>query len=513
MDAPLRPRRRKDRRAAPRLSARPAGLGYDARIAARTKQDPLVGTTLEGRFRVDRVVGSGGFGVVYAAHHLTLDVPVAVKALRPRPDLSAEHRALVLSRFAEEAQIMARLRHPHIVGVLDFGVLEGQPSGPMPWLVLEWCEGEPLEADLRRRRASEGAPVPLRSVEEAWRIARPLVEAVAYACTRGVIHRDLKPSNVMLVPGPNGASPRVLDFGIAKRVEVDETSGTGDTLTGTATPLFTPAYAAPEQIAGARTGPWTDVHALGLLLTELLTDQPPYPKGSAPLAAIDPDRPTPLRFGRDVGALEAVLARAVSLRPGERYADAGALLEAIEAALRGGPVDRPAPVALPRTSTPAPPSERAFDMTAPDDKTLQSGIAAARPAAGGARPPWRRRTALALASAAAALVVAGVGMATRTISPTPRPAASDTPPSEGAMLARPAEPSAPVVTPASAASGAHGGAAAEAASPRDVDAAPAASATAAPKPVRKPPHRSRPAPTHASPSAPKPTVARPPALY
>ena len=297
---------------------------------AHSLRTALIGQTLQDKYRIDRVVGEGGFAVVYAGQHLTLDVPVAVKALMFHRDQSPEHRALLLSRFSAEAQILARLRHPNIVSVLDFGILNDDALGAVPWLVLEWCDGETLDAELRRRRRALPR-LPQRSVEEAWALMRPIVDAVAYGHSLGVAHRDLKPANVMLVPDRTGISPRVLDFGIAKRVE-DTTSGSGETLTNSGAAMFTPGYAAPEQVAMVRTGPWTDVHALGLMFTEILTDERPYPTANGAVAAVDPERPTPSRFGRDVGPLEPLLAKAVALRPGERYADAEQFLDALDSA-------------------------------------------------------------------------------------------------------------------------------------------------------------------------------------
>ncbi len=147
---------------------------------------------------------------------------------------------------------------------------------------------------------------------------------------------------------------RVLDFGIAKIMnEGDDGPATGLTKTHSAAPAFSPRYASPEQVSGTRTGPWTDVHALGLILTEMLTDLSAYPttdKMELHVRVMSPVRPTPAHFGVDVGPWEPVLARAMALRPSDRYANAGDLLAALEATVP----DQVAPLPEPdRASQPA----------------------------------------------------------------------------------------------------------------------------------------------------------------
>jgi serine/threonine protein kinase len=289
----------------------------------------LIGTVLERKYRVDRTVAEGGFGIVYAGHHLALDVPVAVKILKRRTEVDNDGWQDLLARFVQEAQTMARLRHPAIVSVLDAGVAEVDCL-QLPWIVLEWLDGVTLRDDLDRRRGAGGRPA-----GEALEIVRPVVAAVAEAHAAQVAHRDLKPSNVMLVPGRRGdVTPRVLDFGVAKIMVGEVHATTGHTTTADTFRAFSLGYAAPEQIAGARTGPWTDVHALGLILTELLVDAPPYSDEPTEqhARAFDAQRPTPARFGVDAGPLEAIIARAVALRPPDRFADAGELLAALDGA-------------------------------------------------------------------------------------------------------------------------------------------------------------------------------------
>ncbi len=282
---------------------------------------------IDGRYRVDRLVGSGGFGTVYAGLALAIELPIAVKVLRAPGELSAPRRMQLLSSFVDEARILGRLRHDGIVRTIDQGILQDGVSGePTPYLVMEWAGDNSLRSLLRAHGA-----LPLA---QAWVLVERITAAVAHAHKSQIVHRDLKPNNVMLQPNDEGElSPRVIDFGIAKWFDGEDLPGAGGTLTRTGHTAFTPAYAAPEQIASARTGPWTDVHALGLLFTEMVTGRLPYgDDDSAGLVAIDPQRPTPGRLGVDVGPFETVIERALALRPNERFADAGELLVALRAA-------------------------------------------------------------------------------------------------------------------------------------------------------------------------------------
>lgn len=164
------------------------------------------------------------------------------------------------------------------------------------------------------------------------------METIAEAHEMGIAHRDLKPSNIMLEPARDGLAARVLDFGIAKVMErgTDEAE-TADTATHPRARAFTAASAAPEQLAGCRTGPWTDVYALALLLTEVLTDRPPIvtdePHERHRIAFADA-RPTPASLGVDIGAWEAILARALAVKPRDRQRDARTLLDELDGAMR-----------------------------------------------------------------------------------------------------------------------------------------------------------------------------------
>lgn len=289
----------------------------------------LVGSQLLNRYEVRRVVGAGGFGVVYEGFDTYLSVPVAIKVMLADPRWSEDQRREFMTRFVAEARVMARLRHSHIARVQDVE-LSRMPSGDdAPWIVLEWFDGPTLHAELAARRAR-------MSPAAAVALLRPVLDALAYAHEEGVAHRDLKPGNIILAQTRAGVSPQVLDFGIAKLMREGEVAGSGQTETTGGLGAFSPSYAAPEQVASTRTGPWTDVHALGLMLVELMVGTHPYgskDRGVLLMRAVSEARPTPAGFGVDVGPMEAVLARAVAARPDERYPNARELLHALDRAL------------------------------------------------------------------------------------------------------------------------------------------------------------------------------------
>jgi len=280
----------------------------------------LVGDVLDGRYRLDRRIASGGFGVVFAGTHLALESSIAVKVLRVALNVAEHHRAFVREQFIQEARMLSKLRHPHIVSVLDVGTLEAAGE-ETAYLVLEWCDGRDLGEEFEERRGLGG-----RSPAQAWTVLEPVLDALAHAHALGFVHRDVKPANVMLVDGPTGRIVKLIDFGIAKESDAGH-APSGHTATRSEVRALSLHHAAPEQVAGSRTGPWTDVHALGLLLSELLTDEEPYDAKDPAMAVIRSERPTPRKFGVDVGPWEDVLRRALAIAPGDRPATALALKE------------------------------------------------------------------------------------------------------------------------------------------------------------------------------------------
>ncbi len=342
--------------------------------AAGATPDPfgLVGARLEGKYDIQSVVAEGGFGVVYRAVHRTLHKPIAVKVLKVPEGLSEALRKEFLDKFAQEARTIAQLEHPAIVRVIDFGASPMPAGEAAPWMVLEWLQGATLEEDFERRRGHGRSPA------EVLAMLQPIFEALAYAHDEGIAHRDIKPGNIMLVANRRGeVSARLLDFGIAKSMAQGERASGGMTATRSALPAFSPMYAAPEQLAGSRTGPWTDVHAMALVLSEALVGSPVYPQddNTALYAAVlSPVRPTPGRFEVQVGAWEAVLQRALSMRPDHRYGHMRDFLVALEAEVPADTARRSvAPMAEggPRPSDPFPGLHAAYDDQVHGDEQTQ----------------------------------------------------------------------------------------------------------------------------------------------
>jgi hypothetical protein len=223
--------------------------------------DPWPGRTIDDRFHIERLLGSGGMGRVYRARHLKLDVPVALKLLNA--DLAADRRTV--ERFAREARAAMRIRSLHVVTVHDFGEI---PPG-IPFLTMEVIEGVSLNVLL-----ADGARLTAPSVALlAVQLARGLVAAHA----EGVIHRDLKPDNVLIVRSAAGDIAKVVDFGLAKIIG-EQFAGAELTTMGRV--FGTPAYISPEQASGRGSDAKSDVYALGVILYRARAGRKPF-DGSA----------------------------------------------------------------------------------------------------------------------------------------------------------------------------------------------------------------------------------------
>jgi len=225
---------------------------------------PVIGMPpiVDGKYRVDAVIGRGGMGAVFRARDVRLQRDVAIKIVRA--DLVSEPETQ--ARFQREAQIIARLQHPAIVTVFDYGNL---PDGAA-FLIMEYVRGQDLRHVLKRERTL----APGRAVDLITGVAGG-IEAAHHA---GVLHRDLKPENILLPA--SGTGPKVLDFGIAKLTDTGAGVGAGGTLTGGATILGTPAYMAPEQLRGESVDGRADVFSLAVVTYEVLTGRLPFGAGS-----------------------------------------------------------------------------------------------------------------------------------------------------------------------------------------------------------------------------------------
>jgi serine/threonine protein kinase len=284
----------------------------------------LTGTMVDGRYRVGQIVGSGGFGVVYSATHLMLDGKVALKVPRVA-EVSGPELSELTAKFFEEGRLLKRLRHPGVVAALDLGLLPPDDAGrALPYLVLEWCEGVTLRDWLSRLAK------PL-SQAQAWALMRPVLEAVAHAHENDVAHRDLKPGNIIMEEQRGALVPRVIDFGIAKLMPPRSPLPSGSTMTSSDSRVYTPRYAAPEQLVGLRSGPASDVYSLALVLAEVLLGRPVFPTDdSARVAVAEGSLPTPKKLGLSLGPWDDALERAMSMRAPERFPNARAFLEALD---------------------------------------------------------------------------------------------------------------------------------------------------------------------------------------
>ncbi len=337
----------------------------------------LMGTTLGQQYRVEGIIGEGGFGLVYRATHLAFERMVAVKLLKVPHYFTAEARQSLEERFRDEARLLARLgQHPSIVQVLDVGTASTR-VGPAPYLVMEWLAGEDLEHELAAHRQAGTPPL---SPREAAKLLEPAIDGLALAHRLSIAHRDIKPANLFLCTTVLGPTTKLLDFGIAKVMQAGDTASRAYTNVQSAFRAFTPAYGAPEQYLPKRyggSGPWTDVHALGLILVELMIGRPAVPDHdlSATLhAIIHPTRPTPRTHGVDLGEeVERITARALALEPRDRFRDAGELHHALLPLLAHRPMPEVIPSIPPTVPLQVPPEIRASAAPLPATVLLPDG--------------------------------------------------------------------------------------------------------------------------------------------
>ena len=226
------------------------------------QSDPLVGTVVNGRFRVLRVVATGGMGRIYQAEQLPLGRRVALKVLSQQYTRSSDDEAFQ-KRFFLEASILSKLQHTNIVTVFDYGRIEGT-SPESYFMVMEFLSGETLHERLVR--------LGTLSPSEVITLARQLARGLREAHRNNVVHRDLKPSNIMLLPQQDGSElVKAVDFGLLKVLTDDS-----DQVTKDGTFLGSPRYMSPEQIAHGKVDHRTDVYSLGVILYQCLCGQVPF---------------------------------------------------------------------------------------------------------------------------------------------------------------------------------------------------------------------------------------------
>ena len=344
------------------------GFGF----AARPAQDPLIGTIIAGRFRIDEMIGQGGMGKVYRARHLALDRVVCLKMLKPA---LLEDPTLV-GRFEREAKAASRLNHPNGISVLDFG--RNDLDGSL-YIVMEYVQGKDLRLVLR-----DEWPLP---EQRLCNIMAQVLAALAEAHAHNVIHRDLKPENIMIEQRRDQADfVKVLDFGIAKILDSDVPGLTrNDVVCGT------PQYMAPEQATGSALDQRCDLYAVGVILYQLATGHLPF-DGQNSMEVLTRhvnEAPVPPRKRQPDApiseAMEALILRALEKDPAQRPQTAEEFRELLQQLPR-----QAAPPPLAGLAT-IPAAEPVPELPAPAKAPAKAKAVARRPVA-------------ALAAAAAVLV-------------------------------------------------------------------------------------------------------------
>jgi len=265
-----------------------------------------------GRYHITEQLGQGGMATVYKAYDTRLERDVAIKVIR-RQAFSPEIVDKMLKRFEREAKALARLNHPNIVSIFDYGEYEGSP-----YLVMQYIEAGTLKQRLAGRPIAEST---------AARLILPVARALEYAHSKGIVHRDVKPANMLVTE--NG-DVMLSDFGIAKLLDAED----GSTLTGTNVGVGTPEYMAPEQGSGRNLDGRADIYSLGVVFYELVTGHKPY-TADTPMAVIikqatDP-LPDPKKYVPGIGReAERLIYKSLAKNADDRYQGAGEMASALE---------------------------------------------------------------------------------------------------------------------------------------------------------------------------------------
>jgi serine/threonine protein kinase len=292
------------------------------------KVDPLVGSVVAGRYRIEAAIASGGMGTVYRAEQLGLERKVALKllnasALEGTEDSQTDDDFAVLEkRFSREAAILARLSHPNVVTIFDYGAVE-EPSDARPrfYMAMELLGGETLHDRIAKRRKLP--------IDECVHLARQIARGLREAHAHGIVHRDLKPANIMIVRDRDGEEVvKLLDFGIGKVIEVD---GNADVSTDPRAELTqegrfvgSPMYMAPEQIAHGHVDLRADIYSFGTVLYRCIAGVHPFQKGNTALVMLAHlhEKPTPLKEKAPEAPswLTELVDRCMAKAPGDRPA-------------------------------------------------------------------------------------------------------------------------------------------------------------------------------------------------
>ncbi|WP_437570505.1 MULTISPECIES: serine/threonine-protein kinase [unclassified Sorangium] len=410
--------------------------------SASGESDPLLGKVLNQKFKIHSLLATGGMGVIYRGEQIALERQVAIKVLTPT-NSSNQIDPNFHKRFFLEASILARLQHPNIVTVFDYGRVENMEPERY-FMAMEFLEGETL---FRRLRKAGRLSAP-----DAMGVARQIARGLREAHKHGVVHRDLKPSNVMLVPGEDtGELVKILDFGLVKVLADDS-----EELTQQGSFLGSPRFMSPEQISHGKVDLRTDVYSLGVIVYQMLCGKVPFEaQNSVQILIAHLQQPVPRMRERNPEAdvpepLEAFVLRCLSKDPEGRPANMEAFIRGLGECAQAmglspafgstglvtmdstgtGRMPTPMPPVRVMTAIPAspsPPSSSGGAASPVDDASLG---AASRPA--DAAPQGRKGIVLV---AVGVLAVAGIGVAMSQMRP------SEPPPA-------PAQPEKPQVAPA-----------------------------------------------------------------
>jgi serine/threonine-protein kinase len=305
--------------------------------------EPEIGAVVADKYRLERLLKSGGMGTVWVAHHLTLDTAVAIKFMSmPEDDergvsssgVGSDDGAISRARFEREARAAAQIRSANVVQILDYGVDRGAA-----YIVMELLDGHDLELRLRRGRRL--------TLQEAAKIVTPVLHLLQRAHDAGMVHRDLKPANIFLAKDGDAEVPKVLDFGVAKSSERTTTEGD---LTADRTLIGTPHYASPEQLKNsAKIDHRADLWSMGVVLFRMVTGKKPF-RSSEMIEAIvevcSATVPSATSVAPDLPKeVDAFFARALERDLERRFQSAREMAQALNA-LVTTVADRPAASAL-----------------------------------------------------------------------------------------------------------------------------------------------------------------------
>jgi serine/threonine-protein kinase len=389
-----------------------------------------IGEVIHGKYRVERIIGEGGMGLVVAARHLTLDKWVALKLLSAKSRESEE----ALERFTREARAAAKIQSEHVGRVLDVDTL----ANGTPFIVMELLEGHDLAEELRQKQRV--------GVERAVTVVLQACEAIAEAHAAGVVHRDLKPANLFLSKTSTDAvAVKVLDFGISKVTRRESITEIDKALTNPSTMLGSPLYMSPEQMkASGDVDHRTDIWSLGVILYEEITGVSPFDATTVPMicASVLSLAPPKIEVEGVPEGLVKVILRCLEKEPANRYRDIGHLARALAPfapAQAKITIDRimqlkdadGAPAISPPSITPPPMREGAATVTSWGAK--------------GVPAPRRKVLPIAVVGGLCAVILLAVGVRAWTSGGSTNPAASGAPPLS-TVAAKVEEPAAPVQT-------------------------------------------------------------------